>query len=92
VKLGSSLFVIGWSNVRKALANLRKSKALNFRALGRMSAAEIAEQIRPSGYFNQKAGYLKAFAAMLENECGESLDRLFRLPPPCSPPRALTGS
>lgn len=44
--------------------------------------AEIAEQIRPSSYFNQKAAYLKAFSMMLDNEFGGSLDRLFRLDTP----------
>jgi len=68
-----------WSNVEKAIAHLRKNRALNFKALLRIPPAEIAEQIRPSGYFNQKTATLKAFVAMLETAYGGSLDRLFRL-------------
>lgn len=71
-----------WTNVKRAIANLRKRKALNFKVLRRMSPAEIAGQIRPSGYFNQKAATLKAFSMALDNEFGGSLDRLFRLDTP----------
>lgn len=71
-----------WTNVEKAISNLRKNKALNFRTLEQTPQTQFAEWIRPAGYFNQKAGYLKAFAQMLTKEFEGSLDRLFQLATP----------
>ena len=68
-----------WSNVEKALSNLRVNSVLNFKTLDETPQKTIAEWIRPAGYFNQKAGYLKAFARMLVKEYGGSLNQLFRL-------------
>jgi endonuclease-3 related protein len=68
-----------WTNVEKAIANLRRHRALNFEILRKTPYATLAGQIRPAGYFNQKAGYLKAFADMLHRDFGGSLNRLFRL-------------
>lgn len=71
-----------WTNVEKAISNLRKNRALNCQALDKTSQAQLAEWIRPAGYFNQKAGYLKAFAQMLHDDFDGYLDRLFRLKTP----------
>jgi len=67
-----------WANVRRAISNLRKNRALNFQALEKTSPARLAKWIRPAGYFNQKTVYLKAFAAMLRAAAGGSPARLFR--------------
>lgn len=67
-----------WTNVEKALSNLWKNRAVNLQTLGKTPVAQIADWIRPAGTFNQKAGYLKAFAEMLVREYDGSLDRLFR--------------
>lgn len=53
-----------WSNVEKALANLRAIDALSEQGLADLSRDELARQIRPSGYFNVKAdrlGHLLGF-------------------------------
>jgi endonuclease-3 related protein len=71
-----------WRNVDQAISNLRKNRALNFQTLGKTPQAQLAEWIRPAGYFNQKAGYLKAFAQMLTDGYASSLDRLFRMETP----------
>ena len=71
-----------WTNVEKALSNVRKNSALNFQTMEKVPLTQIAEWIRPAGYFNQKAGYLKAFAGMLRRDSGGSLTRLFRLETP----------
>lgn len=47
-----------WLNVEKSLANLRAAEKLSMAALGQADAAEIAEQIRPSGYHNKKSKVL----------------------------------
>ena len=66
-----------WTNVEKALSNLQKNSALNFQTLGNTSVDQIADWIRPAGYFNQKAGYLKNLAALV-NEHG-SINNLLKL-------------
>lgn len=57
-----------WSNVEKAIANLKRAGALSPRVLYRLHEREIARLVRPSGYFNVKARRLKAFVAFLAEE------------------------
>ena len=52
-----------WTNVEKAVANLRAAGALDVAALADMPAPALAECIRPAGYFNVKARRLKNFIA-----------------------------
>ena len=49
-----------WTNVEKAMDNLRGVGALSAEGLRDLSTDELAAIIRPSGYFNVKAGRLKA--------------------------------
>jgi endonuclease-3 related protein len=49
-------------------------------AIARISEAELAQQIRSSGYFRQKARKLKEFVRFLRNNYQGSLDRMFRTP------------
>jgi endonuclease-3 related protein len=67
-----------WSNVEKAIANLKRARALSARALHVMSEPEIAALIRPSGYFNIKAHRLKTFIEFLFAEYGGSVARMKR--------------
>ena len=69
-----------WSNVERAIANLRHEKLLGFRSLERTRASRLAGLIRSSGYFRQKARKLKAFVRFLRAEYGGSLKRMFRTP------------
>ena len=71
-----------WTNVEKAIANLREHDALNFHALERVSLEQLAEWIRPAGYFNQKADYIKNMIETLRERFGGSLSRLFALDTP----------
>ncbi len=50
-----------WSNVVKAIFNLRKNNALNPQAISAMPQAQLADMIKPSGYFNIKAKRLQSF-------------------------------
>ncbi len=68
-----------WANVEKAIANLRKNNALQLKTLEQASQKQIAKWIRPAGYFNQKAGYIKAMIDTLGDHYGGSLNRLFSL-------------
>lgn len=69
-----------WANVEKAIANLKAAGALAPAALHSMEEKEIAELIRPSGYFNAKARKLKAFVEMLYAQTGGDLAPLLGLP------------
>ena len=66
-----------WTNVEKAIANLKAAGALSPQELNRLSLPEIAVLIRPSGYYNTKARKLKALVNWLGEYCGNDLDRLF---------------
>jgi endonuclease-3 related protein len=69
-----------WSNVERAIANLRAAKMLTPAALVRVSTPRLAMLVRPSGYFRQKAKKLKAFVKFLQAEYGGSLKRMFLTP------------
>jgi len=69
-----------WTNVEKAIANLKRAGALTVAAMEALPEKELARLIRPSGCYRQKAKKLKAFLAYLRENHGGSLDRMFRLP------------
>jgi len=69
-----------WGNVERAIANLRAARMLTASAMLHAPAARLAELVRPSGYFRQKAKKLKAFVRFLQNEYGGSLKRMFQTP------------
>lgn len=54
-----------WSNVEKALGNLKEAGALSAQGIRSLSAEELAQVIRSSGYYNAKAKKLKALAGWL---------------------------
>ena len=54
-----------WVNVERALANLRQSRSLDARQLLALPERELADLIRPAGYFNVKARRLRAFLGEL---------------------------
>jgi len=48
-----------WSNVKKAIFNLKKAKVLTFDRLLKIDDARLKQLIRPAGYFNIKTKRLK---------------------------------
>ncbi|MBI2857661.1 MAG: hypothetical protein HYX90_01175 [Chloroflexi bacterium] len=54
-----------WTNVEKAIANLRSRGLLVPEGLRKAPLAELSGLVRPSGYFNVKARKLKSLAAWL---------------------------
>jgi len=69
-----------WSNVERAIANLKKERLLSPDKLHALAPAKLAEMIRPAGYFNIKAKRLKNFLDWLfENYAGE-LKNLEKIP------------
>lgn len=69
-----------WTNVERALANLRAAHVLSVEGIQQVSLARLERLIRPSGYFRQKAKRLKTFVSFLEDKYGGSLDLLFAQP------------
>ncbi len=69
-----------WANVEKALANLKQADALSPAAMRALSAAELAELIRPSGFYRSKARKLLAFLEMLAARFEGDLERLLAAP------------
>jgi endonuclease-3 related protein len=66
-----------WSNVERALQNLRDRSLLDPRRLSALSDADLAELLRPAGCFRVKARRLRAFLDYLVNQCGADLDALW---------------
>ena len=68
-----------WKNVERALAVLRQEELMDFNQLARINLGRLAESIRSSGYYNQKARYLQDFSQRLQGE-HKSLEQLATLP------------
>jgi endonuclease III related protein len=69
-----------WTNVERAIHNLRQHKLLSPAAMARVSPARLARLIRSSGYFRQKSRKLKAFVRFLGDVHHGSLTKMFRTP------------
>ena len=67
-----------WTNVEKAITNLRSRQLLSVKAMGEVSRTILAGAIRPAGYFNVKADRLKHFIDFLHRECRGDLSKLKR--------------
>ncbi len=66
-----------WTNVEKAIGNLKDGGQLSFSNLQDMPLELLAEQIRPSGYYNIKASRLKNLLQMIVDEYEGELEFLF---------------
>ena len=64
-----------WSNVEKAIANLKAAGELSAAALRQISIDELARLVYPSGYYNAKAKKLKALVAWL-GRYGDDLSQI----------------
>ncbi len=66
-----------WRNAENSLANMKEAGYWSFAAVHAAPELELAEVIKPSGYYNTKSRKLKTFAAVVEEEHGGSLESLF---------------
>lgn len=66
-----------WGNVEKAVANLKRSSLLTPSAIMSAPVAQLAETIRPAGYYNVKSLRLKEFVTHLCNRYRGNLDLMF---------------
>jgi endonuclease-3 related protein len=65
-----------WSNVEKAIANLKREKALSPRKIARIHPGTLAALIKSSGFYNEKTKKLKAFIKFLSGFCGGDINKL----------------
>jgi len=66
-----------WTNVERAIANLKAAGVLEPKKLFGLPEAKLAQLIRPAGYFNVKARRLRSFLRVLVEECDGDLAKLF---------------
>ncbi len=61
-----------WTNVEKAISNLKQSDSLTLESILALSDEALAKLIRPSGYFNIKAKRLKNLCLWIAENGGET--------------------
>ena len=66
-----------WKNVERALNHLREADLLSVSSLRNTSVEELAELIRPAGYYRQKSKRLHNFLHFLDERYDGSLELLF---------------
>lgn len=71
---------ISWSNVERALVNMRDAGVWSFQEILDAPDEEMHEIIRPSGYYKAKTRKLKEFAEFILSEHDGDLAMLFALP------------
>jgi len=70
-----------WTNVARAVANLRQARVLTPRALATLPTPRLARLIRSSGYYRTKASRVKRFVRFLRARYRLDLWRMFRVRP-----------
>ncbi len=65
-----------WANVEKAIANLKSARLLTPEKLHNMDVTQLAELIRPAGYYRLKARRLKNFLSWLFEDYTGRLENL----------------
>lgn len=68
-----------WTNVGKAIANLRRARCLTPARMHALPLSDLAALIRPAGTFHVKARRLRALTGLVCDRFGGRLDRLFAL-------------
>ncbi len=66
-----------WTNVEKAINNLKSQDLLTPERLKHLPEDELAELIRPAGYYNLKANRLKEFIKFLFSHYAGDLNQMF---------------
>ncbi len=66
-----------WSNVEKAIKNLKTAGKLSPEGIYGLSVTDLAELIKPSGFFNVKAKRVKTFINWLFSRYDGNLSKMF---------------
>ena len=69
-----------WSNVEKALNNLKKENIIDSKKILETDIDFLKETIKPSGFFNQKANRLKNISSHIHKKYDDNLDDFFNRP------------
>ena len=69
-----------WSNVEKALDNLKKEQKLELQTMNNEDITSLKKLIKPSGFFNQKSQRLKDICRFLLETYKGNLDQMFSQP------------
>lgn len=69
-----------WTNVEKAIENLRKESLLDSQALKNISVDHLSQLIKPAGYFNVKARRLKNFLEFFFSEYDGRMEKMAKVP------------
>jgi len=67
-----------WTNVEKAITQLKKNRKLSLAALNDTPTEDLARLIRSSGYYNLKAARVKAFVTATMEFGAGNLSRFFQ--------------
>ena len=67
---------VAWRGVERALANLEEAGLTSVEALQAIPEGDLAQLLRPSGYFNAKARKVKAFISHLWDRYDGDLDAM----------------
>jgi endonuclease-3 related protein len=70
-----------WANVEKAIVNLKRERLLTPAKLHRVPPRKLASLIRPSGYYNIKAGRLRNLVDFIQKRHSGSLKKMFAVEP-----------
>lgn len=66
-----------WSNVEKALENLKSDRKLNIKSIADANLKNLTKIIKPSGFFNQKAQRIQTLSKLLKDKYNYNLDNFF---------------
>ncbi len=69
-----------WTNVEKAIKNLRGAGALTPEKMSSLPVEKLASLIRPSGYYNVKSLRLKSLLRYMRSKYGLNIGRMARVP------------
>ncbi|MBC9784842.1 endonuclease III domain-containing protein [Heliobacterium chlorum] len=69
---------VAWKNVETAIENLKRENQISFEALASIAQPELADLIRSTRYYNQKAARLQEFARLILVEYEGKLENLFQ--------------
>ena len=65
-----------WTNVEKAITNLKAANAVSADVLRGMPHEDLAKLVYPAGYYNQKSRKLKALAEYLGRRFGDNVEAM----------------
>jgi len=69
-----------WSNVEKAIANLKRENVLSFKKLLKIKEKKLAKLIRPAGYFNVKTKRLKNLLYFIQKSFSGNISSMRKMP------------